>query len=72
MWSSCSLAPIHGLTDPACQPFASHLGDSNSRPGDALTLTLELGFPVSDVPLHAIIIIHAALHPELVGKVWQI
>ncbi len=34
-----------------CKPLASCPGGSGACPGDAPTLTLELGFPASDVSL---------------------
>jgi hypothetical protein len=52
LWRTCSFTPIHSLTGPVGQPFASCLGGSSSGPGDAPTLTMEPGSPVSDVSLH--------------------
>jgi hypothetical protein len=46
-----SFTPIHSLTGPVGQPFASRIGDSGSRPGDAPALTIEPDSPVSDVSL---------------------
>ncbi len=39
------LTPLHSLTGPVGQSFACRLGGSGS--GDAPTLTMELGSPVS-------------------------
>ncbi len=50
-WRPCSFTPIHSLTGPVGQPFASRLGGSGSRPMVALTLTMEPGSPVSNVLL---------------------
>jgi hypothetical protein len=46
---------LHSKTQssPVGQPFASHLGGSGLHTGDALTLTMEPGPPVSDVLLQA-------------------
>jgi hypothetical protein len=43
MWRSCILTPLHSLTSPVAQPFASCLVGSNSRLGGTPIL-LELGF----------------------------
>jgi hypothetical protein len=51
LWRPCSFTPIHSLTGPVGQPFASPLWGSISWPGDAPTLTIEPGSPVSDVSL---------------------
>jgi hypothetical protein len=40
LWRPCNFPPIHSLTGPVGQPFASCLGGSGSRPGDAPTLTM--------------------------------
>ncbi len=45
------LTPLHSLTGPVGQPFASHLGMAAVHPGIAPAL-LELGAPVSNVFLH--------------------
>jgi hypothetical protein len=49
---ACRFTPIHSLTGPESQPFASHLGDRGLHPRDAPKLTMEPGSPASDVSLH--------------------
>ncbi len=49
MCGPCSFTPIHSLTGPVGQPFASRLEGSGSHPGDEPTLTMEPGSPVSNV-----------------------
>jgi hypothetical protein len=49
-WGACVLTPLHSLTGPVCQLFASRLGGSGSCPC-APTL-LELGSPFSNVSLY--------------------
>jgi hypothetical protein len=52
------LTLLHSLTGPVGQPFASCLG--GQRPGDAPTLPMELGSPVSDASPPDVITNHLA------------
>jgi hypothetical protein len=49
LWRHCSYSPLHSLTGPVGQLFASHPVGSGSCPWHAPKLTMEPGSPVSNV-----------------------
>ncbi len=51
LWRPCNFIPIHSLTGPMGQPFASRLGGHGSCTRDAPSLTMEPGSHVSAVSL---------------------